>query len=94
MRISWKLAVATILVCAAAAAAEPPPLSFKGIEFGKATSHMNVDYDLFEGERSAGSVRHTFCRGAMVYDRGDILTQPGHGRFVARSLTADTPVRA
>jgi dihydropyrimidinase len=63
-------------------------------EFGKATSHMNVDYDLFEGERSTGSVRHTFCRGTMVYDRGEILTQPGYGRFVPRSLTADAPVRA
>jgi hypothetical protein len=27
----------------------------------------------------------------MVYDRGDIVTQPGHGRFVARSLTAGAP---
>ena len=42
--------------------------------FSTATSHMNVDYDLFEGETSSGSVRHTFCRGAMVYDRGEILT--------------------
>jgi dihydropyrimidinase len=63
-------------------------------EFSTRTSHMNVDYDLFEGERSTGSVRHTFCRGTMVYDRGEILTQPGHGRFVARSLTAHEPVRA
>ncbi|TML03744.1 MAG: dihydropyrimidinase [Actinobacteria bacterium] len=63
-------------------------------EFSTRTSHMNVDYDLFEGERSTGSVRHTFCRGTMVYDRGEILTQPGHGRFVPRSLTADAPVRA
>jgi dihydropyrimidinase len=63
-------------------------------EFGKATSHMNVDYDLFEGEHSTGSVRHTFCRGTMVYDRGEILTQPGHGKFVPRSLTAAAPVRA
>jgi dihydropyrimidinase len=55
-------------------------------EFSTRTSHMNVDYDLFEGETSTGSVRHTFCRGAMVYDRGEILTQPGHGRFVPRSL--------
>jgi dihydropyrimidinase len=55
-------------------------------EFSTRTSHMNVDYDLFEGESSTGSVRHTFCRGTMVYDRGEILTQPGHGRFVARSL--------
>ena len=57
-------------------------------EFSTRTSHMNVDYDLFEGQRSVGSVRHTLCRGEMVYDRGEILTQPGHGRFVPRSLGA------
>ena len=61
-------------------------------EFSTHTSHMNVDYDLFDGESSTGSVRHTLCRGAMVYDRGDIVTQPGHGRFVPRSLEARTPV--
>jgi dihydropyrimidinase len=61
-------------------------------EFSTRTSHMNVDYDLFEGESSTGSVRHTFCRGTMVYDRGEILTEPGHGRFVPRSLEARTPV--
>ena len=33
---------------------------------------MNVDYDLFDGESSTGSVRHTLCRGALVYDRGEI----------------------
>ena len=49
---------------------------------------MNVDYDLFDGESSTGSVRHTLCRGTMVYDRGEIVTQPGHGRFVRRSLGA------
>jgi dihydropyrimidinase len=57
-------------------------------EFSTRTSHMNVDYDLFEGETSTGSVRHTFCRGTLVYDRGEILTEPGHGRFVPRSLRA------
>jgi dihydropyrimidinase len=57
-------------------------------EFSTSTSHMNVDYDLFAGESSAGSVRHTFCRGALVYDRGEIRSEPGHGRFVPRSLGA------
>jgi dihydropyrimidinase len=61
-------------------------------EFSTDTSHMNVDYDLFEGESSAGSVRHTLCRGSMVYDRGEIVSRPGHGRFVRRSLGARTPV--
>jgi dihydropyrimidinase len=61
-------------------------------EFSTRTSHMNVDYDLFEGETSSASVRHTFCRGTLVYDRGEILTAPGHGRFVPRSLGATAAV--
>jgi dihydropyrimidinase len=61
-------------------------------EFSSSSSHMNVDYDLFEGERSTGSVRQTYCRGTLVYDRGEIRTQPGHGRFIPRSLGARTPV--
>ena len=61
-------------------------------EFSTDTSHMNVDYDLFEGHRSTGSVRQTYCRGTLVYDRGEIKTQPGHGRFVPRSLGAPVPV--
>jgi len=61
-------------------------------EFSTNTSLMNVDYDLFDGESSTGSVRHTLCRGTMVYDRGEIVTQPGHGRFVPRSLGARAPV--
>ncbi len=58
--------------------------------YGRATSFMNVDYDLYEGEIATASVRHTFCRGTLVYDRGEILTEPGHGRFVRRALTRQT----
>ena len=54
--------------------------------YGRATSLMNVDYDLYEGETASASVRHTLCRGTMVYDRGEILTAPGLGRFVKSSL--------
>jgi dihydropyrimidinase len=61
-------------------------------EFSTSTSFMNVDYDLFDGERSTGSVRHTLCRGTLVYDQGEIVTQPGHGHFVPRSLEARAAV--
>jgi dihydropyrimidinase len=61
--------------------------------YGVANSFMNVDYDLYEGETASGSVRHTLSRGTMVYDRGEIRTSPGHGRFVARSTT-QTPAFA
>jgi dihydropyrimidinase len=53
--------------------------------YGVANSFMNVDYDLYEGETASGSVRHTYCRGTLVYDRGEIRTAPGHGRFVRRT---------
>jgi len=51
---------------------------------------MNVDYDLYEAQTATASVRHTFSRGTLVYDRGEIVTQPGHGRFVRRSLSPAT----
>jgi dihydropyrimidinase len=56
-------------------------------DYGTHTSFMNVDYDLYDGETASGSVRHTLSRGTMVYDNGEIVSQPGHGRFVARSTS-------
>jgi dihydropyrimidinase len=60
--------------------------------YGVATSFMNVDYDLYEGETASGSVRHTFSRGTLVYDQGEIRTAPGHGRFVSRGPARATVV--
>jgi dihydropyrimidinase len=54
--------------------------------FSTDTSLMNVDYDILEGHSVAGSPRMTLSRGTVVYDDGRILTRPGHGRFVRRSL--------
>jgi dihydropyrimidinase len=54
-------------------------------DYGTHTSFMNVDYDLYDGETASGSVRHTLCRGTMVYDNGEIVSTPGHGRFVRRA---------
>jgi dihydropyrimidinase len=62
--------------------------------YGVANSLMNVDYDLYEGESASGSVRHTYSRGTLVYDRGEIRTSPGHGRFVARDIVGRTAVPA
>jgi dihydropyrimidinase len=54
-------------------------------DYGTHTSFMNVDYDLYDGETASGSVRHTLCRGTMVYDNGEIVSTPGHGTFVQRA---------
>ena len=60
--------------------------------YGRETSLMNVDYDLYDGETASASVRHTFCRGTLVYDRGEIVTEPGHGRYVPRTLASEVLV--
>jgi dihydropyrimidinase len=57
-------------------------------DYGTHTSFMNVDYDIYDGDTASGSVRHTLSRGTMVYDRGEIVSAPGHGRFVARAGAA------
>jgi len=54
--------------------------------FSTATSLMNVDYDLWAGQSVSGSPRQTLSRGTVVFDDGEILTRPGHGRFVKRRV--------
>jgi dihydropyrimidinase len=58
--------------------------------FSTETSFMNVDYDLWEGQKVSGSPRQTLSRGTVVFDDGKILTRPGHGRFTKRSVFAGT----
>ena len=59
-------------------------------DYGTHTSFMNIDYDLYEGETASGSVRHTLSRGTMVYDNGEIVSTPGHGKFVARATALES----
>jgi dihydropyrimidinase len=47
---------------------------------------MNVDYDPFEGWEVRGAPRTVLSRGASVFVDGKVVSQPGHGRFVKRSL--------
>ena len=47
---------------------------------------MNVDYDPFEGWAVQGKPRFTLSRGETVYADGKIVSEPGRGRFVKRSL--------
>ena len=58
--------------------------------FSTATSFMNVDYDLWDGQKVSGSPRQTLSRGTVVFDDGKIVTRPGHGRFTKRSVFAGT----
>jgi dihydropyrimidinase len=50
------------------------------------THQMDVDYDPFEGWEVRGAPRFVLSRGDTVYADGRIVSEPGHGRFVKRSL--------
>src|SRR3954464_12085612 len=47
---------------------------------------MNVDYDPFEGWEVQGKPRFVLARGETVYADGEVVSQPGRGRYVKRSL--------
>jgi len=49
-----------------------------------ASQHSRVDYNLFEGETGAGAARTVLVRGTPVIQDGELVAEPGHGRFLAR----------
>jgi dihydropyrimidinase len=50
------------------------------------THVMNVDYDPFEGWEVQGKPRFVLSRGDTVYADGKVVSEPGRGRFLKRSL--------
>ena len=49
-----------------------------------------IDYNVFEGKQVKGLPRYTLTRGHVAVHDGEIRTQEGHGKFVAREPV--TPV--
>jgi len=44
--------------------------------------HSKATATPFEGWNVKGSVTHTIVNGTLVYENGEVLGRPGHGRFV------------
>jgi len=49
-----------------------------------AQNHSNADYSIYDGREVTGRVKKTFVRGTLVADNGEIVAEPGHGRFLNR----------
>jgi len=49
-----------------------------------ATQQSSIDYNVFEGKKVKGLPRFTLTRGHVAVHDGEIRTQEGHGKFVAR----------
>ena len=47
-------------------------------------NHSNADYSIYDGREVTGRVKKTFVRGTLVADSGEIVAEPGHGRFLSR----------
>jgi dihydropyrimidinase len=72
----------------------------------RGAQQSSIDYNVFEGKEVKGLPRFTLTRGQVAVYDGEIRTQEGHGKFVAREpngtvnkalstwkeLTAPTPV--
>ena len=54
--------------------------------------HTNVGYTLYEGRTVLGWPEMSFQRGKPVLWNGEIVAQPGQGRFLPTMEGAETPV--
>ena len=52
------------------------------------TQQSAIDYNVFEGHHVKGLPRYTLSRGQVAVFDGEVRTQEGHGKFVARSPNA------
>lgn len=46
--------------------------------------HSDYDHTIWEGISMKGYPVQTYSRGRLVYDNGDFVGEPGHGKFVKR----------
>jgi len=51
---------------------------------GLKTSHMNVDYNAYEGKKIKGVVETVLSRGKVVVDHGEFKGKAGDGQFLKR----------
>ena len=53
-----------------------------------ASQQSAIDYNVFEGKHVKGLPRYTLTRGKVAVQDGEMRTQEGHGKFVAREPNA------
>lgn len=53
----------------------------------EATLHSNAGFSPWHGRPLHGRVVRTLCRGRTVFDDGDVIAEPGYGRYVASRVS-------
>ena len=54
-----------------------------------ASHHSNVDYNLFEGMEVVGCPDVVLVRGQVIVQDGELVAEPGAGRFVRRARVGE-----
>jgi dihydropyrimidinase len=65
-----------------------PDLSFTATQSNR---HGNVDYTPYEGMTFTGAPASVYVRGELAYRDGEVLAEPGSGRFVHRTFAQPAP---
>ena len=60
----------------------------------QANRHGNVDYTPYEGMTFTGAPAAVYLRGELAYRDGEVLAEPGNGRFLHRSFAQPAPAAA
>ena len=50
----------------------------------KETHHQNIDFNIYEGMEVTGNAAITLSRGSVVWNRGQLRTVEGAGRYINR----------
>ena len=57
----------------------------KRVTLSAERSHSRVDYNLYEGTEVTGAPEVVLVRGKVIVEGGELVGQPGDGRFVKRA---------
>ena len=57
----------------------------KRVTLSAERSHSRVDYNLYEGTEVTGAPEVVLVRGKVIVEAGELVGQPGDGRFVKRA---------
>ena len=57
----------------------------KKVTISAATQHSKTDYNLYEGTEVTGAPEIVLVRGKVIVEGGELVGQPGDGRFVKRA---------
>ena len=57
----------------------------------QANRHSNVDYTPYEGMSFTGGPAAVYVRGELAYRDGEVIAEPGSGRYVHRTFAQPAP---